>query len=105
MVVVFAYVPFLLPHPQFLRKRILEGGCFPGNEYLLSRQLGCCVYLLALWIDSCLAALNVPAATWWRMRSSPSSKMSLEVVFGYLTGGKSQGEEAGSLSHPPQGFF
>lgn len=44
-------------------------------------------------------------ATWWRMRSSPSSKMSLEVVFGYLTGGKSQGEEAGSLSHAPQGFF
>lgn len=61
MVVVFAYVPFLLRHPQFLRKRILEGGCFPGNGYLLSRQLGCCVYLLALWIDSCLAALNVPA--------------------------------------------
>lgn len=59
--VVFAYVPFLLCHPQFLRKRILEGGCFPGNGYLLSRQLGCCVYLLALWIDSCLAALNVPA--------------------------------------------
>ena len=52
---------FILGFLWFLRKCFLEGGCFPGDEYLPSSLLVCCVYLLALWINSCLAALSVAA--------------------------------------------
>lgn len=83
-----------------------EGDCFPGNESLPSSQLGCCVYLLALCISSCLAALSTAACHGWRMRSFPFFRMSLKVVLSFFVPLEEIPRRRGrSLSHPLEGFF